>query len=488
MKSARNSSRRFLAASFLCLAASGTANAGTHKKDVQDPPAAPATAAPVDDVASFSSVSPTKGITHIIVGHSIFLNTKHRLTRVYVTNPAVLDSYTASPNQVICTTKEPGVSSLVLWDEAGEVATYVISSDIDVETLRGSIKQALPNEAIDTQGTEGRVVLTGSVSSNGVSDAAAKLAGLYTKDVSNALVVNSAHVKQVRLKVRIVEVDRSKLDQFAFNFFSTGGTNLASTSTNQFPSSIAASNAGSSSNTTTGTTASAGSKTVSVSNALNFLLYSSKLNVGATIQDMETRQVLQILAEPTITALSGEKANFLAGGEFPFPVVQGGAGGLTSISIQFRPYGVKLEFTPFVNPDGSIELKVAPEVSALDYTNSVTISGYTIPALSTRRAETEVVLKSGQSFAISGLLDKRTTDSFSKTPGIANVPILGQLFKSKALNHSTTELIVVVTPTIVDPLSDTAFTETAVPEPALVIPLLDSKSFDKVLPKPSTNP
>ena len=138
-------------------------------------------------------------------------------------------------------------------------------------------------------------------------------------------------------------------------------------------------------------------------------------------------------------------------------MVQGSSGGLTSITIQFRPYGVKLDFTPIVNDDGTIQLKVAPEVSALDYTNAVTISGYTIPAISTRRAETQVELRDGQSFAISGLLDHRTTDIFNKMPGIGDVPILGQLFRSKNVNHSTVELMVIVTPTIVDPLHDTAF-------------------------------
>ena len=135
-------------------------------------------------------------------------------------------------------------------------------------------------------------------------------------------------------------------------------------------------------------------------------------------------------------------------------MVQGSSGGLTSITIQFRPYGVKLDFTPIVNDDGTVQLKVAPEVSALDYTNAVTISGYTIPAISTRRAETQVELRDGQSFAISGLLDHRTTDIFNKMPGIGDVPILGQLFRSKNVNHSTVELMVIVTPTIVDPLND----------------------------------
>ena len=305
-----------------------------------------------------------------------------------------------------------------------------------------------------------------------VSDAALKMASQYSKDVTDAVVINPATVKQVTLKVRIVEVDRSKLNAFAFNFFNAGGKILAATTTGQAASTLAVTSG-------SGSGSVAGGNSVAVTNPLNFLLYSSQLNIGATLQDLETLNVLQILSEPTITAMSGEKGSFLAGGEFPFPVVQGGAGGLTSITIQFRPYGVKLDFTPTVNTDGTIQLKVAPEVSSLDYTNSVQISGYTIPALSTRKAETQVVLRSGETFAISGLLDKRATDQFSKTPGIASVPILGELFKSHSVNHSAQELVVIVTPTIVDPLTDTSFPQ----EPKLPVPMLDSTKFDKNVPE-----
>ncbi len=424
--------------------------------------------------ADFSNVVPGGESLHLIVGRSIFVNTKHRLTRVYVTNPAVLESYTSSPNQVVLTAKAPGTSNLIVWDEAGESQAYFVSSDMNIENLRDALRQALPNDNLDVRQSEGRITVSGVVGTDAGSDTAMKLAGLYSKDVSNAMVVNASQVKQVKLKVRIVEVDRSKISQFAVNFFSAGGNNLVSTTTAQFPSTLTVGSA-----STTGSTV--GNKTVSITDPLNYLLYSSRLNIGSTIQDLETMQVLQILAEPTITALSGQKANFLAGGEFPFPVVQGSTGGQTAISIQFRPYGVKLEFTPFVNQDGTIDLRVAPEVSSLDFTNAVTINGYTIPALATRRADTRVVLQSGQSFAISGLLNNQTQDQYSKTPGIASVPILGQLFKSKGITHSRSELVVIVTPTVVDPLTETLVPD--IPQPKMVIPLVDPASYDKTLPR-----
>ncbi len=412
----------------------------------------------------FTSTLPAQQDVRLLVGRSIFVNTKHRLVRVYITNPTILDSYTATPNQVVVTAKATGTSSVIVWDEAGEVQAFLITSDIDVSTLRESLKQALPNENVQVSSSEGHIVLTGTTGTGIISDAAMKLAASYSKDVSNAMVVNSSTVKQVKLKVRIVEVDRSKLNQFAFNFFSAGGNNIAGTTTGSTSSQISVTQGGST-----------GGKTVSITNPLNFLFYSSKLNVGATLQDLQTMNLLQILAEPEITTMSGQKGSFLAGGEFPFPVVQGSASGGTSISIQFRPYGVKLEFTPVVNPDGTVDLKVAPEVSSLDYTNAVSINGYTIPALSTRHAETQVVLRSGQSFAISGLLDRQTTDTMARTPGVASIPIIGQLFKSKSLNHSQSELYVIVTPTVVDPLTDNLIPE----DPKRGAPMMDATKFDK---------
>lgn len=427
-----------------------------------------ASANPVSNVAAFSQSAATSEVLHVVVGHSVVLDTADRVRRVYIANPLVLDSYTANPHEIVLTSKLAGMSSVILWDEMGHSQSYLVSSDVDVEDLALSMKRALPAEDVQVHSRESHIVLAGTVSSDAKSDAAAKLAALYSKEVTNSLVVNRALIKQVKLKVRIIEVDRSKQNQFGFNFFSQGGSLISNTTTQQFQTNPTY---------TPPTTTTPGSLTVS--NALNFLLFSSKLNVGAALQDMEDKQVLQILAEPTITTLSGEKANFLAGGEFPFPVVQGSSGGLTSITIQFRSYGVKVDFTPVVNADGTIELKVAPEVSALDYTNAVTISGYTIPALSTRKVDTQVTLHSGQSFAISGLLDKRTTDLYSNTPGISNVPILGLLFRSKGVTHSNTELVIVVTPEVVEPLGQP---QPAVVEPKPIIPVLVPDKFDKSLP------
>ena len=415
-------------------------------------------------------------LTHIEVGHLFILHSRERVSRIYVADPTILESYVGDPRQIVVTGKTPGTTSLVLWDENGKTQTFTISVDLGLGELRVALQHALPNEKLAVEASEGKVILIGTVSTRSVADAAVKLASLFSKDVVDSMVVNSSGVAQVELKVRFIEVDRSRLDQYGINVFGpSGGTTVGSSTTTQFPSTATLSSGSSS---TAGTGYTVGGNTLTVSNPLNFLFYNSKLGVGVSVQDLASKQLAQILAEPTITTLSGQSASFLAGGEFPFPVVQGSSGGTTSITIQFRPYGVKLDFMPKVNVDGTIELKVTPEVSSLDYTNAVSISGYTIPAISTKHADTQVVLRSGQSFAISGLLDKQTTDSLSQTPGLASIPLLGALFKSKGVTLSTSELIVIVTPTIVNPLAEVATPK----EPAIVRPMLSPQRFDKGIP------
>jgi pilus assembly protein CpaC len=452
----------------------------TAPATVEPMPAPPTTPAPSPDSGSSlqalhlrklpdattmlpSATTSTSQPLHVLVGRSIFVITLTRLRRVYVSNPTVIDSFTSSARQIVVTAKTPGVSSLILWDENGQSTTYLVFSDVDVADLQTEIHHALPNDNITVEGQEDRVSLSGTVLSDASATAAVKLAGLYTKNVVNSTLVRENHLRQVKLKVQIVEIDRSKLEQFGINFFTQGKTQSNST-TGAFPSTQTYT-------PSSGTTAGS----ITTSNPLNLFFYTFGHNFGFTLQDLQNRQIAQILAEPTITTVSGQKASFLAGGEFPFPVVQGSSGGLTSITIQFRPYGVKLDFTPTVNDDSSIQLKVAPEVSALDYTNAVTISGYTIPAISTRRADTQVELRDGQSFAISGLLDHRTTDIFGKMPGIGDVPILGQLFRSKNINHSTVELMVIVTPFLVDPLNDASMPT----PPQLPIPMLAPADVEK---------
>jgi pilus assembly protein CpaC len=322
-------------------------------------------------------------------------------------------------------------------------------------------------DKIAASADQDNVVLTGYVISKDEYTQVDKLASSYGKGVFNSLRIAPPHERQVRLQVKFVEVDRTRMQQAGFNFLALGKT-IGMTGTGQSSPFQAPSI---SSTSTTG-------QSVTVNNPMNLLLFSSGLNIGAAIEDLESKNVLQILAEPTINALSGHKARFLSGGMFPYPMVQGGTAGQTSVTVQFMPYGVKLEFEPYVLDDGTIRLHVAPEVSALDYTNEVQIAGLSIPAMATRSAETDIELRDGQTFMLSGLLDHRVTDAFQKMPGISSIPILGQLFRSKNVQSSTTDLLVIVTPTIVDPLT--------MPQPAPVLPkvtkpFLNNDSFDNSL-------
>ena len=399
----------------------------------------------------------------IAVGHTLVLTSAVPLRRVYIGDPTVLHSFTSGQHEILITSKTTGISSLVLWDLAGSHHLFTVSSDLDTAPLRASLSEAVPGGSLQADASGAKILLSGTVPSAAAADAAFKLASSYSKDVVNNLQVETPHGKQVELKLRIVEVDRTRLEQFGINFFSNGN-NLSGITTQQFGS-------------TQYTPAANGGGTTVTFDPLNLLLASTSSKAGVTVRDLEQKNVLQVLAEPTLTTMSGQPARFLSGGEFPFPVVQGGTGNGTAVTISFRPYGVKVDFTPTANPDGSIHLKVAPEVSTLDYSNAVTISGFTIPALSTRRAETEVEIRNGESFVVSGLLDHRTTEVMSKIPGIADVPLLGQLFRSKNLNHSIVELVVVVTATVVDPLK----TLPVVVEPKPVVKNMTGEDFDRMV-------
>jgi pilus assembly protein CpaC len=408
-----------------------------------------------------------KDTLHIVVGQSTILRGS-LIRRIYVANPAILQTYSSAPDELVVTAKAPGSTSLVLWDTAGNSVIYTVSADFDPMTLRAAMDSEFPGNHIEVHGGQDILTLTGTVPTRDMVEAAGKLASSYARIVANSLQVRRT---QVELKLQVLEVDRSKLEQFGLNLFKLAGNNQGSISTQQFPSTPSAGGSGTSA---TG---------ITISNPLNYFFFNAASNVGVTIQDLEQKNIAQILAEPTLTTMSGEEAKFLSGGEFPYPVVQGGTGNGTAITIEFRTYGVKVDFTPVVNDDGSIRLKVSPEVSALDFTNAVTISGFTIPALSTRRAETEVELRDGQSFAISGLLDRRTTEILSKVPGIGDIPILGQLFRSKNNTHSVVDLVVIVRARVVDPRAQL---EDAQP-PVMPVPNMDKNAFDKALHRERPN-
>jgi pilus assembly protein CpaC len=275
------------------------------------------------------------------------------------------------------------------------------------------------------------------------------LAHARAKKVVNLLQTPPApEPRQILLQVKFAAINRTALQQIGFNLFSRNGTLLGEATTEQFASprfSQLQFQNGNFSNST-----------VNFSDLLNLFVYRPDLNIGATIKALQSQNLLQMLAEPNLITLEGKEASFLAGGSFPFPVLTSTpSGGSTApvITVQFKPYGVQLIFTPTVTASGAINLKVAPEVSSLDFTNAVTLQGFLIPALAQRKAETEVVLKDGESFAIAGLINNNVIKEIDKVKYLGDIPILGYFFKSTSTQKSTDELLVVITPRFVKPLN-----------------------------------
>lgn len=393
----------------------------------------------------------------VTVGKSVIVNSAVPIERASVGFGDIAEATAVGPTEVLVNGKAAGETSLIIWQRGGGKLFFDIlvqpsrfSNNSKVDLLRRQLARELPGQKIDVGVENDLIFLRGTAKDLTSADRAMAIAAAVGKPVDLLYVAVPPPDTQILLKVRFASVDRSLLRQFGMNLFSTGATNtIGSASTQQFsPPSL--SSTGSSSGT--GGVSSNG-VTATISNFLNLFFFRPDLNLGATIEALEAKGVVETLAEPNVLAENGKQASFLAGGEFPYPVVQGGTtGGSTAITIQFRQFGVRLNFIPTVTPRGTIRLQVAPEVSALDYANGVTIQGFTVPGVSVRNVNTEVELGEGQSFAIGGLLDNRETETFSKVPFIGDVPILGKFFQSKTKNRTNTELMVIVTPQIVRPI------------------------------------
>jgi pilus assembly protein CpaC len=401
----------------------------------------------------------------VMVGKSLLINTTERLRRISITDPAIAFAQVITPTQILVHGKAPGEVSLLIWDELERSRSFDLRVDVDVSACAEEERRVFPDEQITVTPSRAAVVLSGHVSTEDVSKRAGELASAYSPKVVNVLTFGPVGAQEVLLQVKFAEVDRTALAQLGINFVSNGGANTIGTvSTGQYggfgPQTLTTQN---------GTTTSAGQ---TIGNVLNLFVFRPDINFGAVIEALETKNLLQILAEPNLIAVNGKKASFLAGGQFPFPIVQPGAG-FTAVTISFKEFGVRLEFTPVITPNGNIHLSVAPEVSTLDFANALTISGFTVPALSTRKAETEFEVQDGQSFVIAGLMDNRVTDIYNKIPGLGDIPILGNFFRSKSLQKSNSELMVLCTVRRVSPSNE------PVAPPMAPKPYLDPGKFDK---------
>jgi pilus assembly protein CpaC len=371
----------------------------------------------------------------LTVGRSTVLTTDFNVVRIAVTNPAVADAVVVAPREVLVDGKGPGTVSLILWGDSLR-KQYDVVVEPGVSVLQQHLAQLFPGEDIRVSVSDEAVILSGEVSSNTVSLRAAEIA---SASASKLRVINmlelpgGAESQQVMLQVRFAEVNRRALTELGVSFFSTRSDFTARTTTQQFAApDFDDSEPGG----------------LVFSDFLNLFFFHREQGLGGLVKALQSRGYFQSLAEPNLIAYNGQEASFLAGGEFPVPVVQGNTG---TVTVDYREFGIRLTFTPTIAGD-VIRLKVAPEVSALDFANGVTLSGFRIPALTKRRAETDVELRDGQSFAIAGLLDNISQEDNAAIPILSKIPIIGNLFKSKADRAERTELMVLITPRLVRPL------------------------------------
>jgi pilus assembly protein CpaC len=372
----------------------------------------------------------------LVVGRSTVLDTGSPIARVSLTSADIADAMVTSANELLINGKAPGTISMFVWDRAGAIRRYEVIVQRDLARLGEQLQQLFPGESITAQSNGKAIVLSGTVTAKEVIERAVNVAAGYVEkkeDVVALLQIQPGATSQVLLRVRFAEVSRSAMTElgssFALNGFKDGRW-FARSTTQQFAAPEWDKDG----------------KFV-FSDFLNLFLYDSKKGIAGVVKALQEKGLFQSLAEPNLVAESGKEASFLAGGEIPIPIAQPSAGGATTVTVQFKEFGIRLNFTPVVSGN-RVHLKVRPEVSTLDFGNAVTLAGFRIPALSTRRTETEIELENGQTFAIAGLMNNTMSSSLQKIPGIGDIPILGLLFKSKAAQKDQTELVVMITPEI----------------------------------------
>ena len=367
----------------------------------------------------------------LVKGKSVVIDMPTVLKRASLADPEIADALVISPRQLYLTGKAIGTTNLTLWEENdGVFAVYDLVVLPDLSRLKEKFHEILPGEDIRVTATHDALTLFGRISSTAKLSQALEVARAFAPEkVVNLLQVAGVH--QVMLEVRVAEIARSVTKRLGFNFtVVSGGPEFGVSQLNRL--------------TTFDDFVTEIGATI---NAL-FRLQKGDITLTSFIDALKENGLAKILAKPTLVTLSGQEASFLAGGEFPVPVPQEA----DSITIEFKTFGVGLSFTPIVLNEQHISLRVAPEVSELNFSNAISLSGFVVPALTTRRAATVIELADGQSFAIAGLLNESVRESISKFPLLGDLPILGALFRSVSFQKNETELVIIVTPHLVKPL------------------------------------
>jgi pilus assembly protein CpaC len=391
--------------------------------------------------ASFSSATKEGIPINVLVGQSRVINFDRPIGRFSISNPEIAEAVMVSPNQVLVNGKGFGQVNFIAWEKSDQkFIVFDVYVRANLSLIDSQIRALFPRDDIRLSQANGSVVLSGTVSTPQAAqqaDAVVQAAGFKTVNMLQSPVTDAT---QVQLSVRVAEVSRQKMKEF--------GSTLASVNSTSFhvqgggPGTLGSNKDGDNSLVTE-----------FVGNAVNLFLFNTGLNTAAYIRALKTNGALRALAEPNLIAMNGQQASFLAGGEFPVPIIQGSGGSSNAVSVVFKEYGVRLNFKPTIIDEDHIRLELEPEVSTIDFANGVRFNGFVIPALRTRRARTGVELRDGQSFALAGLLDNNETRSMSKIPFIGDIPILGNLFKSSSFQKQETELMFIITADLVKPVN-----------------------------------
>jgi pilus assembly protein CpaC len=381
-------------------------------------------------------------VVSVSKGASALLVNTTPIQRFSIGDPAIAEAVVVSPTEILINGKALGTTSLFLWDNTGAIKLYSVEVTADAPGLQRYLGSVLPGERIDVVASGNVVTLSGQVRDASVATRAVEIAkGSGATIVDN---LTTPEAVQVLLKVRFAEVNKSVIKEFRSQLatlnpqdLNSNGDWIGSSNTNPQNGSFS-------------------------DGVVDLGLFNANASIELLIRALTSKGLLKSLAEPNLIALPGKEATFLAGGEFPYPSVQGG-GGNNAVSIVFKEFGIRLKFTPTITRNGSIRLKVAPEVSALDFSNPLVFGGFTIPSLISRKTETEVEMRNGQYLAIAGLVDNRMTNNSTKIPFLGDIPILGQFFRSKDARQNRSELLVLVSPKLVLPSDTPALLPTGEP-------------------------
>ena len=388
--------------------------------------------------ASFSSNVKEAIPINVLVGQSRVINFDRPIGRFSISNPEIAEAVMVRPDQVLVNGKAFGQVNFIAWEKSdSKFIVFDVFVRANLSLIDSQIRALFPRDDIRLSQANGSVVLSGTVSDPATAtqaDSVVQAAGFKTVNMLGSPVKNAS---QVQLQIRVAEVSKARLRDLGSSFLYQGGPGSGGFISGGGPASVSEVVGGFINGT--------------FNSAANvFLMGGNTLQI---IRAMQTNGALRALAEPNLIAMDGQVASFLAGGEFPIPVIQSGGGGGNSVTIVFKEYGIRLNFKPTIIDEDHIRLELEPEVSTIDFANGVRFQGFVVPALRTRRARTGVELRDGQSFALAGLLDNSETRNLSKVPVIGDIPIIGNLFKSTQFQKNETELVFIVTADLVKPVN-----------------------------------